>query len=301
MYPADDPRASLAGPKERVAATDFGSPQFGRFYATDPQLSGIDHKTWLTRGENFLCAYVEATAGHVFERTSQPDEYAVVVPDAGTSVGIAWAGGTTEVKGPALAFVPAGGSRVEVTASGRIAMFFTVRATDLLDLCSNNDGYSADPNVGDLQDWPEPVGGFKVRAYSLDFPIEKGKLGRIFRSTTLMVNFFDARNGPRDPSNLSPHDHDDFQQCSLVLDGTYVHHMRWPWLSNRNLWRDDLHERIEAPSITFIPAQVMHTSEASGPAKNLLIDIFCPPRFDFSGKPGWVLNADDYPAPEAGQ
>ncbi|MNY82501.1 hypothetical protein D3C86_2246420 [compost metagenome] len=53
----------------------------------------------------------------------------------------------------------------------------------------------------------------------------------------------------------------------------------------------------QSPSMTVIPAQVIHTSEAVGANTNFLIDVFCPPRHDFSQQAGWVLNSDEYPEP----
>ena len=111
-------------------------------------------------------------------------------------------------------------------------------------------------------------------------------------------NFFDPKQGPRDPSNLSPHTHDDFEQCSIVLAGEYVHHIRWPWTTNKAHWREDEHQRVAAPSVTVIPPPSLHTSEAVAAGTNHLIDVFCPPRFDFSDMEGWVFNAADYPAQE---
>src|SRR5690606_41455837 len=98
----------------------------------------------------------------------------------------------------------------------------------------------------------------------------------------------------------SPHSHYDFDQCSLIFEGNYIHHLRWPWSSNKHEWRADEHIEIGSPSVTIIPARVIHTSEAQapGPKGNRMADIFAPPRLDFSLKEGLVRNADEYPIPE---
>ena len=300
MYDVKDPRSSLAaGPAHAgKAATEFAGVEYARFHDLPPQESAAGTRTWYARGQNFVLSYTEAEAACRFVRNAQLDEFAVLSPDAHGRMEVTFDGKVTAVAGGSLVFVPPGKSELHLPDGGRLIRLFTLHATDLVSLCGNAASYrSPHPNVAPLQAWPAPAGGFRVRAYPLDVPPQEGRFGRIWRCSTFMVNYLDAYAGPRDASRMSPHSHDDFEQCSLALAGEFIHHIRWPWTTNMNHWRADEHAVCGTPSIAVIPPPAIHTTQATGSGTNQLVDIFCPPRIDFSNKPGWVLNADEYPMP----
>ena len=300
MYEADDPRSAMsANASGKSAATSasaaFGQSTYARFYDEAPQEADAQAKTWYARGANFVVCYSQAENGATFERRGQIDEYVLLLHDDALSATVTANGETQEIAGYSITMIPPGDSTITIHGSGEVVRLISTNNEDMVAKVSNPDKYvGPHPHVPEFAPWPTPADGFRIRSYSLDVPDEDGRFGKIFRCTTFMVNVFPAQ-GPRDLTKLSPHHHDDFEQCSLALKGWYMHHLRWPWTANLHDWQEDEHEKCLAPSVCVIPPRVIHTSAPSDPGDNVLVDVFAPPREDFSDQPGWVLNADDYP------
>jgi hypothetical protein len=258
-------------------------------------------RTWITRGGNFVVAVSRVTPGSTLARADNADEYMVILPP-GTKATIKAGSEEIEAGGDSLTIVPPGPSVVTARSDGLIARIISNQAKDLLDKAWNADTYAdGAPELAPVQPWPDPVDGFKLRHYPLaPYADPKGERiqPRLFRSTNMMVNLFAHYHSRRDTAALSPHWHEDFEQASLTLHGTWVHHLRWPWNANLADWRPDNHDEIPTPSVIIIPANVVHTSRDVGTGESSLYDIFCPPRLDFASKPGFVINEKEYPMPE---
>jgi hypothetical protein len=281
-------------------------PQFFSFPTMTPtETSAAGSVTWLVRSQNCCVAFSQMRAGDQLTRLAQPDEYVVLSTEDDAQVSVSWSGpaGTSgvggELRSAGLIVVPPGDSTVTVHTACAVSRVFSCQSTDLLARCANAAEYAmADPNVAPYMPWPDPPTGRRVRVYAMaDVPTDASRFGRIFRCSTIMVNIFEIDPAPRDPAKLSPHHHDDFEQVSLTVAGDYVHHIRTPWSVDIAHWRDDAHEFVPSPAVTIIPPPTVHTSQSVHHLPHQLIDIFCPPRRDFSAKPGWVLNADEYPMP----
>lgn len=272
-----------------------------RFYEDEPvwcDPNGSRH--WVVRGCNFVVVATHAAHGAALVREAglQSDEYMVLLPE-GTPAHVAAAGASATSGGDGLFIVPPGASVVTATHGGWLYRIFSRRADDLAAQATNAPDYAnATADVAPLVDWPAPVGGYRLRHHALAMHARADTTMRLFRSSNLMVNVFLPGMAPRDLRKMTPHSHADFEQGSLALRGSYVHHLRYPWTSDLGAWREDEHDRVDAPSLIVIPPKVVHTSQSVGEPPMQLVDIFSPPRDDFSLKPGLVCNSADYPLPE---
>ncbi|MHA6615967.1 hypothetical protein [Pseudonocardia sp. DLS-67] len=303
-YTKDDPRSALAGPGGAagpVAGDGIAAPEYLDFSVLPPDVvSAAGSSQWIVRGQNFVLIYTEPAAGDLIWKSTLRTEQVLLLIDENSAIsGTTGTGDTHEVTGPALVVVPPGESAITSTGTGPVTALLQADETEWAAKASNAAAYEAPhPHVAPLEPWPEPVGGYRWRTYLMsDVPEDPKRFGRIFRTRAFMVNFMDARPGPRDLSKMSPHFHDDFEQASLVVAGTYVHHIQTPWGTDGRTWRPEDHVQVGSPSVTIIPPPTIHTSQAVAWRSNHLIDIFSGPRHDFSARPGWVLNADEYPGP----
>jgi mannose-6-phosphate isomerase-like protein (cupin superfamily) len=251
-------------------------------------------RSWHVRAQNFCVAYTWASAGTTLKQAALPDEHILVVPGA-TPVRVnAQDGQRSSVSGPAVVIVPPGTSSVTTDGAGALLQVFSSLATAILAKARNGNRYSGtEPEAAPLPGRPSPGPG-TLRAYrAADIPEDPSRFGRIFRTDSLMINWFAPTQGPRDTDSLSPHVHEDFEQVSVSLAGEYIHHLRTPWTPRLRDWRDDQHVQVTSPSVTIIPPGIIHTTRAIGTGSHELIDVFAPPRADFAAK-AWVINGGDY-------
>jgi hypothetical protein len=272
-----------------------------RYYEAPPAcMDGDGTKHWITRSANFIVVVTQAVAGATLRRTraQQDDEYMVLLPE--DLVGILSAdGNVTTSEGDSLTIMPPGESQVILPSGGWVYRVFSKLNADLLALAENASHYTnGAPGIADLVSWPEPVGGYRLRHYSLANYVRSDTTMRLFRSRNLMVNIFLPNKAPRDIHKMTPHHHQDFEQGSLAVRGSYVHHVRYSWMPDMMTWREDEHGEVASPSLIVIPPKAVHTSQSLGVSGMRLVDIFAPPRDDFSLKLGLVCNAEDYPLPE---
>jgi hypothetical protein len=307
-YSSSDPRSQLSATAPATASattvpyaekksgpSEFAAAEYVKFYDVPPSEVQPGARTWYSRGQNFIVAYSEVASETIFTRKNV-DEYFVILLEKDSKATLSGSGQQKGVGGYTISIIPPGESSVKISR-GMLVRVISTRNDDLVAECSNAKAYAnAHPNIPPFKPWPDPPDGFRIRSYSLDVPPKEGRFGRIWRSTTMMINVL-PHESPRDVKKLSPHHHDDFEQGSLALGGSFTHHIRWPWIANMHQWRNDDHEVCPAPSIAVIPPPAIHTSAATDPSGNQLVDIFSPPRVDFSKMDGWVLNADEYPMP----
>ena len=265
-------------------------------YSDNSELDNNGANTRYVRTANFLLAMTAVNGNAQLPRVNS-DEYMVIVPP-GLKVSVNAAKEHVLSDGNDLFIVPPGESHIEVVGHGHLVRVFSNQALDLLPLASNHLEYAhGAPEVAALDGWPAPVGGYRLRHYPLDRFVNPALPGRAFRSCNLMVNITDVYPGPRDSKKLKPHAHQDFEQITLTCAGRFVHHLRTPWGIDSTQWQEDQHLDIGSPAALTIPAGLIHTSQAMEEGC-WLVDIFGPPRLDFSLMPGFVRNADEYPMPE---
>jgi hypothetical protein len=263
-------------------------------FADSPPVETKGALSWYARAQNFLVGYSTLERGA--DLRAPQSEYEHIIGLVQGTIRVDSESGSGEAGADAIAIVPPGESRLEALTDVVLFRVFAPPPSELADQCLNWSSYTLPrDNVAPFGLWPEPPDGYRLRVYQ--YAGMPSGARKIFRSRNIMVNWEGHPGGPpRDLKRFTPHSHDDFEQGSLELWGSYVHHLRYPWEADFTAWRDDQRLPVTPPGLTIMPANVIHTSQGSA-ERNCLADIFAPPRLDFS-LAGYVYNADEYPMPQ---
>jgi hypothetical protein len=273
---------------------------FTDFAATPPEpLAG--HRHWLARAQNFWLEWVEVGGDAPFGVASDA-EVLLIAPRGSLRVQPQDAHvAPARVPPHSVAILPAG--RHTITGEPGAACVLIASQRD--DLAGRRVLHQAAYEPPDARVLPAGQPWRRNRAAGIEVldidavraSADKPRL-KMLQTETLSINIVEYA-GPRDRGALSPHAHAEFEQGSLAISGDFVHHLRVPWGSDADAWREDEHLAAPSPSLLVVPVHMVHTTEGVGPGHHLLLDIFSPPRADFIGS-GWVFNAGDYspqPAP----
>jgi hypothetical protein len=278
------------------SATGVRHRGFADFSTTPPELVDGQHH-WLMRAQNFWLEWVElqdaARGFHIESR----DELLVIVP-AGSVHIEATAGGASAVLVPehSVAILPAGRYRVAGSVASRCAVLASQREDVGQRRVLEESAYQPpDPRIAPTgTPYRRTRGSGVIQVLGIGQIMaskDKPRL-KMLQTETLSVNIVEYL-GPRNRAELSPHSHDSFEQGSLAIAGHFMHHLRVPWGSNADRWREDEHLPAASPSLVVVPVNMIHTTEGTGEGHHFLVDLFAPPRDDFIDK-GWVFNATDY-------
>lgn len=289
-----DPREKLAGAGAvQSDATAIAAPETVH-YRDEVGRRQVSPGTWAkaARGQNFVLDFVEGEEAFELEWNDEVG-YVVIAVEDESSIEVEVDSSSVVLNGRGVVTVPAGNSRVCSSGAGRLARMFPAASPQAAELAVNASSYAqSHPRVTTVAPSNGEVTELKALAVD-DFPKTDGRFGTIFRTETLMINFLDDSPGARDTEKMSPHHHDDFEQGSFTIDGSWIHHIRTPWTKRMSQWRDDDTIEVERETLTVIPPPTVHTSRSVGEGRNRMIDLFSPSRSDFEDQ-GWVLNAEDY-------
>lgn len=245
--------------------------------------------TRYARTFHFVVAWSEATAAGARLRHAAGRESFVVLPNVGAEL----VSGDTQLRVPArsVCILPAGESTIVAAGAGTVIRLIEAAPAEVVARATN--GRSYERARDDLRPIGTPfrrIGPPAPRAY----PLGPGRDGKpqSFQTETMSCGWFEAV-GPQDPASVFPHAHADFEEGSLMVEGTFVQHLRTSWGTDLREWRPDEHLRCGPGTLVVIPPKTLHVAEAVGAERHVLMNLFAPPRPDHIAK-GQIRNADEY-------